>query len=298
MSIIEPEFEYVDRATGTIRYLEHGWPTRLCRWHSHEEYELHLMVATRGRAFVGDYIGDFQPGSLYLTGPNLPHNWVTDSNTHPEPVEVRDMLVQFSGDSLDHMKRAFPEFGELAPMWEMAKSGVEFVGFDSAFARGHMEGIRRASGAERIAAFLRFLVQANEHPAKKVLSVAGVIQAQDSDRQAKIADVVDYIVRNYAEKITLDQASTMANMSVTAFSRNFKLVTGSRFVEFLNRVRIGHACSLLYATDRQVSSICHDVGFRNLANFNRHFLKLKKMPPSAFRRLAQRNLVSARVEAA
>ena len=81
MSIITPEIEYVDRSIESIRYLEHGWPSDLCRWHSHREFELHLIVATRGKAFVGDYIGEFRPGSLFLTGPYLPHNWVTDEIT-------------------------------------------------------------------------------------------------------------------------------------------------------------------------------------------------------------------------
>ena len=130
MSIIQPEFEYVDRAQESIRYLEHGWPTDLCRWHSHKEYELHLITATRGKAFVGDYIGEFGPGSLFLTGPDLPHNWITDEHGHPNPVEVRDMLVQFSQDSLDDLTRAFVEFKEMAPMWELAKSGIEFTGLD------------------------------------------------------------------------------------------------------------------------------------------------------------------------
>ena len=61
---------------GYIRCLEHGAPHPLIRWHYHEDYELHLIVQSRGKVFVGDYIGGFEPGNLVLTGPRLPHNWV------------------------------------------------------------------------------------------------------------------------------------------------------------------------------------------------------------------------------
>ena len=291
MSIILPEYEYVDRATETIRYLEHGWPTDLCRWHSHEEYELHLIVATRGKAFVGDYIGDFKPGTLYLTGPNLPHNWVTDEITSQQDVKVRDMLVQFHPENIQLLSRAFPEFNEMSAMWDLAKSGIEFVGFDPTFARGHFERIRNTRGAERIAAFIRFLVRVNEHAEKKVLSVASVVQPEGNSKQARIGNVVDHIVKHYAEDISLDLAADMANMSVAAFSRNFQKVTGNRFVEFVNRIRIGHACSMLYATDDQISTICYDVGFQNLANFNRQFLKMKGMTPTAYRETARGELI-------
>jgi len=30
-----------------------------------------------GKAFVGDWIGQFEPGHLVLTGPRLPHNWIS-----------------------------------------------------------------------------------------------------------------------------------------------------------------------------------------------------------------------------
>ena len=36
--------------------------------------------------------------------------------------------------------------------------------------------------------------------------------------------------------------------------------------------------------DRTVAEICYDSGFGNLSNFNRQFLKLRKVPPRAFRR--------------
>jgi AraC-like DNA-binding protein len=290
MSIIQPEFEYVERATESIRYLEHGWPTELCRWHSHKEYELHLVTATRGKAFVGDYIGDFTPGSLYLIGPNVPHNWVTDEHTNPDPVEVRDMLVQFSQESVADLTSAFAEFKEMASMWELAKSGIEFTGFDATFARGHFERIRNTRGAERIAAFIRFLVRINEHAEKRALSVTGVVQPEGSSKQARIGSVIDHITQHYAEELSVDNAAEMASMSGPAFSRNFKKITGHNFVEFVNRIRVGQACSMLYATDDAVSSICFDVGFQNLANFNRHFLKMKDMTPSAYRDLARAEL--------
>lgn len=296
MSIIHPEIELVDRSTQSIRYLEHGWPTDLCRWHAHEEYELHLITATRGKAFVGDYIGDFQPGALFLTGPNLPHNWITD-DVCKEPVAVRDMLVQFSQNSIDRLARAFPEFGEVRHTLLAAQSGIEFTGFNATFARGHFEAIRDSVGPERILAFIRFLVRLNEHAEKKELSVAKLVQPKDGGKHTRIGAVVDHIVRNFADDLSVDAAATMAGMSAATFSRNFHAITGNRFVEFVNRVRIGQACSLLYATDEQVTTICYQVGFQNLANFNRHFLKMKGTTPSAYRDIARKELMTTQERA-
>lgn len=68
---------------GLLRYVSHGAPSPLIRWHYHEDYELHLVVATSGKFFVGDYIGNFEPGNLVLTGPRLPHNWISPDISHP-----------------------------------------------------------------------------------------------------------------------------------------------------------------------------------------------------------------------
>ncbi|MEM7289187.1 MAG: AraC family transcriptional regulator [Pseudomonadota bacterium] len=294
MSILQPEFEYVDRATESIRYLEHGWPTKLCRWHSHREYELHLIVATSGKTFVGDFIGEFNPGSLYLTGPNLPHNWITDEHLHPKEIGLRDMLVQFSEESLTDLTSAFPEFKEMQPMWELAKSGIEFEGFDPNFARGHFERIRNTRGAERIAAFIRFLVRINEHVEKRPLSVTSLRDLRGSSNQMRIGQVVDHISHNFVEHFSLEQAAKLSGMSGPAFSRHFKKATGHNFIEFLNRVRIGQACSMLVATEEPISSICFEVGFQNLANFNRQFLKLKGMTPSQYRDVVHSQLQPSR----
>lgn len=293
MSVVMPELEYVDRALQTIRYLEHGWPTDLCRWHSHPEYELHLLLCTHGKAFIGDYVGPFRPGSLFLTGPGLPHNWVTDVADQTEKVVVRDMLVQFGQDSLDQLKLAFSEFNELTSMLEQARVGIEFVDFDVELARDHLEAIREARGAKRILALLRFLVSINGHTDKTFLSAGGIAVSKHGNH-ARIADVVDHITRHFADNLPLAAAAEKAGMSASTFSRNFQKVTDSTFVAFVNRVRIAEACALLYTTNQPISAICYDVGFQNLANFNRTFTKIKNMTPSAYRGLARNELAPKR----
>lgn len=290
MSTLTPEFEFVDRMSESIRYLEHGWPTNLCRWHSHEEYELHLIVATQGKAFVGNYIGPFGPGALFLTGPNLPHNWITDQISTAETVPLRDMLVQFNQENIDRLKTAFPEFRELDDLLHRSFGGIEFLNFDVSVARMHFEAIRDAQGAERILRFLNFLMVVNAHPQKKKLSVEILSFPNLKDHKSGIADVVDHITSNYDEDLSLEQAAAIAHLSPTAFSRNFQRLTGSRFTEFVTKVRVGQACSMLQATDQKIATICHEVGFRNLANFNRHFLKVKGMTPSAYRDLTRAEL--------
>lgn len=289
MSIIQPEIEMVNRSTRSIRYLEHGWPTVLCRWHAHEEYELHLIVETRGKAFVGDHIGDFKAGDLFMTGPNLPHNWITDQ-VWSAPVKTRDMLVQFSHESVEKLAEGFPEFSQVLKMLQLAQSGILFEGFNPTFARGHMESIRDNKGAERILAFVRFLVRLNEHAEKKTLSVTKLIQPEGGSKQARIAQIVDHITKNFADTFSVKQAAEMAAMTEITFSRNFQTVTGHGFVEFLNRIRIGQACAMLYASDDQIISIAQNTGFNNLANFNRHFLKVKRMTPSEYRDIARKDL--------
>ena len=292
MSIILPEIELVDTEGQSIVFLEHGWPSKLCRWHSHLHYELHLILATTGRAFVGDYIGNFNAGEVFLTGPNLPHNWVTNAD-HGEPVEKRDMLVQFSDESLRGLISVFPEFGELSEMLDQSTCGLHFEGFDPRIALHYMEQVRDQTGAIRILSLLRFLYVVSKHPKRISLSVSPLQQTRLNSKQVKIGQVVDYVSQHYAQPLSVGVAAEIASMSKTNFSRSFRSVTGNRFAEFVNKVRVGQACVKLFETDDPISSICYDVGFQNIANFNRHFQKMKNMTPKEFRDASRSHLNSS-----
>src|SRR3990172_8677902 len=82
-----PELEYHEFSE-FLWFLEHGAPDPLIRWHYHDAYELHFIIRSSGKLFVGDYIGEFSPGNLVLTGPRLPHNWVS-TNVPAEGIPAR-----------------------------------------------------------------------------------------------------------------------------------------------------------------------------------------------------------------
>jgi len=293
MSIIDrikPEFEIVDKVE-TIRYLEHGWPTALCRWHAHEEYELHLVLKTSGKVFVGDYVGQFSPGSLFLTGPNLPHNWVTEESSS-DVVTLRDMLINFNHNTLKKAFEAFPELAELDRLLESSRSGIEFKNYDPELAKKNLELIRDSQGMQKLMHFLNFLMELNEWPEKVTLSLTKLNPNLSSSSQYRINEVVNYVIDNYKNNISLVEAAKIVNMSESAFSRYFMKTTGNRFSEFVSRIRLGRACVMLYETDKNISTIAFSSGYNNLANFNRQFVKLKGITPREYRKTAYKGLIS------
>ncbi len=267
---------------GLIRCLSHGFPTPLARWHYHDEYELHLIVATSGKAFVGDYIGYFQPGHLVLTGPRLPHNWI--SLDLPEGgVPVRDLVIQFPHAPIEQAAERIPELNEVLPLLERARNGVEFFGL-SERAQAHWHRVKETSGLARFGAFCEFLGDLARCTDYRLLSQA---QLQSVDDHAQL-DQIDQVVRRIADNLadTLSAADIAAELGMTEsrFSRFFRRATGNTFTDFVNQVRVNRACQLLMESDRYISQICYEVGFNNVANFNRRFLDIKGMTPSEFRR--------------
>ena len=269
-------------AGGFLRCLAHGIPSPLVRWHHHDEYELHLIMETSGKVFVGDYIGHFQPGHLVLTGPRVPHNWIS-SDAPPGGVPLRDRVIQFAHEPIEQACELFPEFKEILPLLEQARYGIEFFGV-SEVAQAHFERIATSRGLARIAGFCEFMGMLARCKEFRLLSSVQLQCADDDESMAQVAAVVSYISEHCAEPLSMAEVSARFRMPESRFSRFFRRATGNTFTDFVNRMRISKACQLLMDTDRYVTTICYEVGFNNVANFNRRFLEIKGMTPTDFRR--------------
>ncbi|OOG58810.1 AraC family transcriptional regulator [Polaromonas sp. C04] len=278
-----PELGYEPPDTsGSIRCLAHGFPTPLARWHYHDEYELHLIVASSGKTFVGDYIGYFQPGHLVLTGPRLPHNWI--SLDLPEGgIAERDLVIQFAHAPIAQAAAHLPELAELLPLLDRARNGVEFFGL-SERAVDHWHKVKARQGLARLGAFCEFLADLARCTDYRLLSHAQ-LQSEDNAAQLdQINAILSRITADLGQPLSAAQLAAELGMSESRFSRFFRRATGNTFTDFVNQVRINRACQLLMESDQYITHICYEVGFNNVANFNRRFLDFKGMTPGEFRR--------------
>ena len=286
-----PELEISDKQTGAIRYLEHGCPHWRIRWHYHDEYELHLIVASSGKMFIGDYIGVFRPGCLVLTGPRVPHNWVTDVIDETR-YALRDRVVHFDHEVIVGTAALFPELSMLLPLLDRAKYGIEFLRHADT-AEKYMLQIKESDGAARVGYFCELLDLLAHSPHQQVLSATRIDLPINGEFQRKVDLVIHFVMGHYQHKIALGQVAALVGMSGGHFSRFFHKATGSSFSDFVNRVRIAKACDLLSRTDRPITLIAGETGFNNIANFNRRFTQHKQTTPSKYRQQARQRYYPA-----
>ncbi len=292
---VNPEFEINDPSAGAIRYVEHGYPSPLVRWHCHDAFELHYIVTSSGKAFVGDYIGEFHPGNLVLVGPRLPHNWISTTNAS-ESYALRDMVIQFNGSSIENVADQIPEMRELLPLLDAARFGIEFPSM-SQRAEHYLCAVRDASGPARFGYFCQLMHELTKCSDTRTLSTVPMESNADADGLDKIDQVVKYVIKHYQDDITLEKMATILRMNESYFSRFFKKSTSNTFSEFLTQIRIGKACELLSNSDQQITNICFEVGYKNVANFNRRFLERKKLTPREYRRQTQQRLTRGEAQA-
>lgn len=292
---MKPDLEVVQIRRGeSFKAWSHGYPFHTVRWHFHPEYEIHQVVATSGRYFVGDFIGQFEPGNLVLTGPNLPHNWVSDL-----PVDVaiplRGRIIQFSEEFIGDTMKLMPELSGLGALLESSRRGVLFSGNTSKELAPLMEEIVAATGVRRIELFMMILGTLCRARGALPLSSPNYLPDPSGYMSAGMNKALAFIRENLTQPFGEADLATIAGQSQSAFSRSFRRHTGMSLVQYVKRLRINLACQILMSDEHaSITDICFQVGFNNLSNFNRQFLAEKGMPPSRFRRLLADNINAAR----
>ncbi|MFZ6008839.1 MAG: helix-turn-helix domain-containing protein [Bacteroidota bacterium] len=90
---------------------------------------------------------------------------------------------------------------------------------------------------------------------------------------------------NFKSEISLASVAEKICMNPSSFSRYLKQTTNKTFTEFLNEIRISHACRLMVTNAKNISQIAYECGYNNISNFNRQFKIIKKQTPSEYMKI-------------
>jgi AraC-like DNA-binding protein len=252
-------------------------------WHYNSEYELTLTLNSRGQRFVGDNISPYEDGDLILIGPRIPHTWCSSEDICADSPH-HAVVLWFSEEFVQSLIRPHVELRPVLRLLDSSSRAIDFSEPVRTRARPLICTMLDQSPEDRLPVLLQVLVLlSRDREAKGLTSTA--VQPENSGRAAdnRVGRVLSYLHKHYREDTELDKLSQVAGMSRSSLHRQFKLQAGMTVTDYVSQLRIGNACALLINTDRPVSLIADDVGYRNLANFNRQFKSQKKQTPRQFR---------------
>ena len=252
------------------------------RIHSHKNFELNYITSGVGRRIVGDNISGFEKGDLVLMGPDLPHCWeVLDAEEGSEPTCI---VTHFSENIIDSDFFQMPELQKVVALLKMANRGIRFKIEDDTEIRLILQEMSESKGLEYYIGLLKIFNSLIKIEDRERLSNPINRSSVFSKNIEKVNKVYEYVFQNIQEGIRLEEASAVLNMAPSSFCRFFKKKTGQTFMEYVKNVRVGIAAKLLSETDKQITQICFESGYNNLANFNHYFKANMGKTPSDYRR--------------
>lgn len=95
---------------------------------------------------------------------------------------------------------------------------------------------------------------------------------------------LEYIQNNCSESITLNNMSSLCNISPSYFSKLFKREIRENFSNYVNKVRIKKAKELLQNSDIPVINISIDLGFEDCGYFIKVFKNIEGVTPAMYRK--------------
>ena len=110
-----------------------------------------------------------------------------------------------------------------------------------------------------------------------------VFDLVDIKHKDVIYKALDYMKRNYASKLTLEETAAHINLSPSYFSKVFKEELGCSFNTYLNELRIEKSKAILLSGSASILEICDLVGFEDQSYFTKVFKKVTGVTPGKYR---------------
>lgn len=257
-------------------------------FHSHPELELVYIKESFGKRIVGNSVTQFVPGDMVFLGSDIPHVWLNDEIYYQEisTLKAKAIVVYFSKDIFGRTFYEQKETQKITNLFSQAEKGLVITGKTNEKIARKLEKLTSKQNFEIIVGLFEILSILSESNEIEFINNDFYLPINNESKSDRLSDVFDYVKENYREEISLIEIAKVANLTPTSFCRMFKLKTKKSFVEYLNAIRVSNACKLLLETDKGISEIAYECGYKTASNFNQLFKKLTGTTPKEYRKKA------------
>lgn len=217
--------------------------------HAHSWYEMVCYTSGYGTTKIGDTLYIYQPGSIAIIPPNVPHDETHEAQSNViclsfEYFENPNLCGVFTEDFSDILTDIVHEIKNQQPYFE------EFLNIC----------------IDRII----FKILRNKGPAKK-------------SRNA-FSYAINYIDENYAQNINMQELAKSLGYNDDYFRHAFKKIFLTSPKNYLIDARIKQSKKLLAETDMSISDISFSCGFSSSSQFSLFFKKIVGCKPTEYRK--------------
>jgi AraC-like DNA-binding protein len=257
----------------------------LSSWHYHPECELLVLKRTNGTCLVGDHVGPFKNGDVFLLGSNLPHTFRGEKKYLERDDEKigETIVILFQNNIWGDAFLNLPEINPIVKLLNTSKLGLRLKGATRKKVAKMAEDMLHDTPSRKLISLLSALELIAASKEYELVSSNGFNPSVNGVDQSRINTIFEYTFNNYHQKIVLEDVAGIINMGKHSFCRYFKAKTKKTYIQFLMEVRIGHACRLLVEQDFNVTEISYACGYNNISHFYHQFKACTNKKPLDYR---------------
>lgn len=276
-----------------IRYQVDQQPYFYDKLHQHPEIQLSCILKGEGKLIVGDYIGRFEPGDVFLIGQNVPHVFRSDDAFYEQDSSRQShaVIVFFDLNAFGNEFWAAEELEEVKKFFEQLNGCYKVKPVEKALFFEQVNKLQHINKLEKVLCALQLVFMLMYQTTIQRLNLTDQMYDLSEREGKRMEQIVKFLVDESHRQLTLDEVASVANMSREAFCRFFRERTRKTLVTYLNELRVSNACHALQHSDQTIASIAFSCGFANLSHFNRVFLKVSGVTPRQYRQQTYLNKV-------